>query len=244
MKTQVELPPPAFKKNFRPARRENRSGAADRGWAGGFPGALVLSLAMLLEVRRARPGRGFRGHHGDAQRDLHRQHVPRLRRNARRAGKPFISQDARRHADLSQQGCFRRRQQHQPAVPRTVTGARRRAKSCRCCSRRCRRGNNAIRVEVDGRHEGRSPRAQRQQSLQLQFRNQQMGAVFISRSLDYDAVSNVFQATAAAPFTAAMATGSAGCHQQRRLSQCLDARHPRLWPRQLAGTRLRQAPDR
>lgn len=68
------------------------------------------------------------------------------------------------------------------------------------------RGDGSIRVEVDGRDEGsvRAPNANNH--CNYSYRGGQMGTVFISRSLDYDAVAHVFQAGTIA-FTAAKATG-------------------------------------
>ena len=69
------------------------------------------------------------------------------------------------------------------------------------------RGDGSIAVEVDGRHEGevRAPNANNH--CDAYSRSGLMGTVLISRSLDYDAVSHVFQSTSLA-FTAAKATGA------------------------------------
>ena len=207
MKTQVELPPPAFKKNFRPARREKIGrGGPGLGWR--IPGALVLSLAMLLSAARGRaedfgditvtPNAIYTGstYHGYAEMRVvlenhssSKTHAVKLiypNKDAFGGGNSIsrlsrgtvLAPEAREVVTLLQ-----------PPLPV--------------------RGNNAIRVEVDGSHEGevRAPNANNHCSDYN--RNQQMGAVFISRSLDYDAVSHVFQATAAGTgFTAAKATGS------------------------------------
>ena len=67
-------------------------------------------------------------------------------------------------------------------------------------------GDNSIRVEVDGRHEGqvRAPNANAHCTYYSSGGRQ--ATVFISRSLDFDAVQRVFQAGRGA-FTAAMAVG-------------------------------------
>jgi hypothetical protein len=68
-------------------------------------------------------------------------------------------------------------------------------------------GDGSIRVEVDNRHEGevRAPNANNH--CNYYSRGGQSATVFISRSLDYDAVERVFQAGRGA-FTAAMAVGA------------------------------------
>jgi hypothetical protein len=68
-------------------------------------------------------------------------------------------------------------------------------------------GDGSIRVEVDGRHEGevRAPNANNH--CNEYSRGGQMATVFVSRTLDFDAVERVFQASRAA-FTAAMAVGA------------------------------------
>jgi hypothetical protein len=68
-------------------------------------------------------------------------------------------------------------------------------------------GDGNIRVEVDGRHEGevRAPNANNH--CNFNSRGGQAATVFISRSLDYDAVQRVFQANSGA-FTAAKAVGA------------------------------------
>ncbi|HEX3857124.1 MAG TPA: hypothetical protein VHY30_07510 [Verrucomicrobiae bacterium] len=68
-------------------------------------------------------------------------------------------------------------------------------------------GDGSIRVEVDNRHEGevRAPNANNH--CNEYSRGGQMATVFISRTLDFDAVERVFQAGRGA-FTAAMATGA------------------------------------
>jgi len=68
------------------------------------------------------------------------------------------------------------------------------------------RGDGSIRVEVDGRKEGevRAPNANNH--CAFYSRGTLTATVFISRSLDYDAVAHLFQATSGA-FTAAKATG-------------------------------------
>jgi len=67
-------------------------------------------------------------------------------------------------------------------------------------------GDGNIRVEVDGRHEGevRAPNANNH--CNFNSRGGAAATVFISRSLDYDAVQRVFQANPGA-FTAAKAVG-------------------------------------
>ena len=67
-------------------------------------------------------------------------------------------------------------------------------------------GDGSIRVEVDNRHEGevRAPNANNH--CNYYSRGGQSATVFISRSLDFDAVERVFQAKGGA-FTAAMAVG-------------------------------------
>ena len=68
-------------------------------------------------------------------------------------------------------------------------------------------GDNTIRVEVDNRREGevRAPNANNH--CNYNGRGSQMATVFISRSLDFDAVEQVFHANRGA-FTAAMAVGA------------------------------------
>jgi len=68
-------------------------------------------------------------------------------------------------------------------------------------------GDGSIRVEVDSRHEGevRAPNANNH--CNYYSRGGEPATVFISRSLDYDAVERVFNANHGA-FTAAMATGT------------------------------------
>ncbi len=68
------------------------------------------------------------------------------------------------------------------------------------------RGDSSIRVEVDDRQEGevRAPNAN--SHCNYYGHGGEIATVFISRSLDYDAATHVFQATSAA-FTAAKATG-------------------------------------
>lgn len=68
-------------------------------------------------------------------------------------------------------------------------------------------GDGSIRVEVDGRHEGevRAPNANNHCNYYSRGGGQ-MATVFISRSLDFDAVGRVFQAGRGA-FTAVMAVG-------------------------------------
>ncbi len=67
-------------------------------------------------------------------------------------------------------------------------------------------GDGSIGVEVDGRHEGvvRAPNANNH--CNVYSRGGQMATVFISRSLDFDAVERVFKAGRGA-FTASMAVG-------------------------------------
>ena len=69
------------------------------------------------------------------------------------------------------------------------------------------RGDGAIRVEVDGRDEGsvRAPNANNHCNYYSRG-GDQIATVFISRSLDYDAVAHLFLATAGA-FSATKATG-------------------------------------
>jgi hypothetical protein len=61
---------------------------------------------------------------------------------------------------------------------------------------------------VDGRHEGeiRAPNANNH--CNYSYHGGQMATVFISRSLDYDAVAHVFQAANGGAFTASKATGA------------------------------------
>ena len=68
-------------------------------------------------------------------------------------------------------------------------------------------GDSSIRVEVDNRHEGevRAPNANNH--CNNYSRGGRVATVFISRSLDYDAVQRVFQASSGA-FTAAKAVGA------------------------------------
>jgi predicted small integral membrane protein len=72
-------------------------------------------------------------------------------------------------------------------------------------------GDGSIRVEVDGRHEGevRAPNANNH--CNYYSRGGQIATVFISRSLDYDAVAHVFQANSGS-FTAAQAVGPPDAH--------------------------------
>jgi len=69
------------------------------------------------------------------------------------------------------------------------------------------RGDGAIRVEVDGRDEGsvRAPNANNHCNYYSRG-SDQVATVFISRSLDYDAVAHLFLAASGA-FSAAKATG-------------------------------------
>ena len=68
-------------------------------------------------------------------------------------------------------------------------------------------GNNSIRVEVDNRHEGEVRAPNPNSHCNYYSRGGQAATVFISRSLDFDAVGRVFQANHGA-FTAAMAVGA------------------------------------
>src|ERR1035437_8969717 len=67
-------------------------------------------------------------------------------------------------------------------------------------------GDGNIRVEVDGRHEGEVRAPNPNSHCNFNSRGGAAATVFISRSLDYDAVERVFQASRGA-FTAAMAVG-------------------------------------
>ncbi|HEX5400407.1 MAG TPA: hypothetical protein VFY06_15270 [Verrucomicrobiae bacterium] len=68
-------------------------------------------------------------------------------------------------------------------------------------------GDNSIRVEVDGRDEGQVRAPNPNSHCNYYSRGGQQATVFISRSLDFDAVGRVFQANRGA-FTAAMAVGA------------------------------------
>ena len=68
-------------------------------------------------------------------------------------------------------------------------------------------GDNSIRVEVDDRHEGEVHAPNANNHCNYYSRGGQSATVFISRSLDYDAVERVFHADNGA-FTAAMAVGA------------------------------------
>ena len=68
------------------------------------------------------------------------------------------------------------------------------------------RGDGAIGIMVDGRHEGEIHAPNANNHCNYYTRGGQMATVFISRSLDYDAVARVFQANSGA-FTASKATG-------------------------------------
>ena len=90
-------------------------------------------------------------------------------------------------------------------------------------------GDGQIRVEVDGRHEGeiRAPNANNH--CNFNSRGGRMATVFVSRSLDYDAMERVFHANQGG-FTAAMATGApdAPGTGQRPESWMPDARYHRV----------------
>ena len=69
-------------------------------------------------------------------------------------------------------------------------------------------GDGAIRVEVDGRHEGEVRAQNANNHCNAYSRGgAQVATVFISRTLDFDAVERVFQAGRGA-FTASMAVGA------------------------------------
>ena len=67
-------------------------------------------------------------------------------------------------------------------------------------------GDGSIRVEVDSRHEGEVHAPNANNHCSHYSRGARSATVFISRSLDFDAVERVFKATRGA-FTAAMAVG-------------------------------------
>ena len=70
------------------------------------------------------------------------------------------------------------------------------------------RGDGSIGVEVDGRHEGEVRAPNSGNHCNYYTRGGQMATVFISRSLDYDAVAHVFQAISGGAYTATRATGA------------------------------------
>ncbi len=83
-------------------------------------------------------------------------------------------------------------------------------------------GDNSIRVEVDGRHEGEVHAPNANNHCNNYSRGGPAAAIFISRSLDYDAADRVFHAENGA-FTAAMAVGAPDATNNRAGS------HARSW---------------